>query len=90
MVLVINHPKLLKKGLTMPISIAFDAMIFSKKQENVRYFGYGMVASYLAMSMFNYPFLGKTGILFFLLYGFLASTEDAPHESLNTQTTVSE
>jgi O-Antigen ligase len=64
--------------------------IFSKKKENVRYFGYGMVASYLAMSMFNYPFLGKTGILFFLLYGFIASTEDAPHESQNMQTTVSE
>lgn len=88
MVLVINHPRLLKRGLTMPISIAFDAILLSKKKENIRYYGYGMVASHLAMSMFNYPFLGKTRILFFLLYGSLVSTEDVPHESHSKQTIV--
>jgi hypothetical protein len=38
---------------------------------NHRYFGYGLVASYSIMGMFNLPFTGKMGIMFFLIVGFL-------------------
>jgi len=38
---------------------------------NQRYFGYGLVASYSIMGMFNLPFTGKMGIMFFLIVGFL-------------------
>lgn len=40
-------------------------------ERNYKYFGYGTLFSFCAMAMFNSPFLGKGGILFFLILGCL-------------------
>lgn len=40
-------------------------------ERNYKYFGYGTLFSFCAMAMFNSPFLGKGGILFFLILGYL-------------------
>jgi O-antigen ligase len=53
------------------ILIQLSRMCHSRK-----YFGYGMVASYCAMAVFNLPFLGKIGMWFFLVAGFLLNSHE--------------
>jgi hypothetical protein len=53
------------------------ALQFSKLSHSYRYFGYGLLLSFAGMAMFNMPFSGKQGILFFLVIGFLLSMSTA-------------
>ena len=38
---------------------------------NYRYFGYGIIMAFIAMAMFNMPYIGKQGIIYFMVLGFL-------------------
>ena len=40
-------------------------------KDDYRFFGYGMILAYASMAMFNMPYIGKQGICFFLIFGFL-------------------
>lgn len=42
---------------------------FSRMKFTQRFFGYGLVISYVALGFFNEPFSGKLGILFFFIAG---------------------
>ncbi len=42
---------------------------FRRLKLSQRFFGYGLVASYVALGFFNEPFSGKLGILFFFIVG---------------------
>lgn len=44
---------------------------FSNLNKNIQLFGYGMFCAYFGMAIFNMPFVGKNGILFFIIVGFL-------------------
>ena len=47
---------------------------FFKRRDDIGRFGLGITASFLAMSMFNVPFAGKNGVVYFLLCGLLLRT----------------
>jgi len=42
-------------------------------EDNYRFFGYGMIVAFASMAMFNMPFIGKQGIIFFYIFGYLCS-----------------
>ncbi|MDF9406791.1 O-antigen ligase family protein [Pelotomaculum isophthalicicum JI] len=53
------------------IFILFIIMRLSKIKNNFKLFGYGIIVSFFAMAMFNMPFSGKQGIIFYMLLGYL-------------------
>jgi O-Antigen ligase len=63
------------------IYLSIILLQLSRLPGNQRYFGYGLVASYSLMGMFNLPFTGKMGIMFFLIVGFLMRmSTDGEHD----------
>jgi O-Antigen ligase len=63
------------------IYLSIILLQLSRLPGNQRYFGYGLVASYSLMGMFNLPFTGKMGIMFFLIVGFLMHmSTDGKHD----------
>lgn len=44
---------------------------------NIKYFGIGLLICFCMLAMFNLPFAGKVGILFFLISGFILNTQNA-------------
>jgi hypothetical protein len=71
-------------GLILALFILVAAKI-STLNSNYRYFGYGFMLSYAGMAMFNLPFSGKQGILFFLIMGFLLSMRKINHTAIKNK-----
>jgi hypothetical protein len=59
-------------GIVLTLLIVIALKIYPLNS-NYRYFGYGLMLSYAGMALFNLPYSGKQGILFFLILGFLLS-----------------
>lgn len=57
------------------VAVFFTALFVRlwTREGQARYFGGGLFLSYSTMAIFNIPFAGKMGILFFLIAGFLVS-----------------
>lgn len=49
---------------------------FTFLKENYQFFGYGLITAFIAMGMFNLPFAGKQGIIFFMIFGFINGQEN--------------
>ncbi len=47
--------------------LAYFRYLFKLKNLDKRYFGFGLMLSFILMALFNLPFLGRPGILFFLI-----------------------
>jgi hypothetical protein len=71
-------------GITIFIVFMVSLLIRSKiLEKNHRHFIQGIFISYFGMSIFNFPFLGKTGILFFFIVGFILNQQDTITSSEN-------
>jgi len=53
------------------ISIMILVINMLKLEKKYKYFGIGMILSFLMMGWFNLPFTGKQGIIFYLVMGYL-------------------
>jgi hypothetical protein len=62
-------------GLLGLLTFLFFLMVcaaqFAKYDYNYKYFGFGCLAAFSAMAMFNMPFIAKLGVVFFMMMGFL-------------------
>jgi O-antigen ligase len=59
-------------GLLLFLILLLNIAINLKKLDReFKYFGYGILLSFCAMAVFNFPFSGRQSTLFFLIIGFL-------------------
>lgn len=66
-------------GMSLFLIILFLITLdFMRLKLSQRFFGYGLLASYVALGFFNEPFSGKLGILFFFIVGCILNQARAP------------
>lgn len=63
-------------GLCLFLLLLMTVVFYASKcKSNTNWFVWGILAAYVACAIFNLPFCGKNGILFFFTVGFVLSAE---------------
>lgn len=57
--------------LTFIILLLKQLLCIIKLKSNYKYFGIGVMVAFSLMGIFNMPFMGKSGMIFFLIIGYL-------------------